>query len=193
MPSNSLLIWVDHRAKTLDEIEAAHHAVGGSGRGRRYATQQLNQAYTVMLMSQFQGFCRDLHSEAVDNLVAAVQPSSVSSVLRGVLIENRALDRGNANAGSLGADFGRLGLSFWKEVNATDARVAKWQARLDVLNDWRNAIAHQSFGKVTADGSRAVVFLYEVQAWRRMCGALARAFDRVVGAHIGSMLGSPPW
>jgi hypothetical protein len=193
MPSNSLRIWAEDRATTLDEIEAAHHAVGGGGRGRRYATQQLNQAYTVMLMSHFQGFCRDLHSEAVANLVDAVSPAGMRSVLRGVLIENRALDRGNANAGTLGSDFGRIGLSFWDEMNATDTRVARWQARLDELNDWRNAIAHQSFGKVTRDGSRPAVFLNEVQAWRRMCGALARVFDRVVGAHVASMVGTSPW
>lgn len=125
MPSNSLTIWTHDRAKTLDEIEAAHQAVGGNKRGRRYATQQLNQAYAVMLMSQFQGFCRDLHSEAIDNLVAAVSPAAVRSVFRGVLIENRALDRGNANAGSIGSDFGRLGLPFWNEVKATDARAIK--------------------------------------------------------------------
>ena len=193
MPSKSLQLWAKDRATTLDEIEAAHQAVGGSRRGRRYATQQLNQAYTVMLMSQFQGFCRDLHSEAVDHLVAAVLPTSVSSVLRPVLTENRALDRGNANSSSLGSDFGRLGLSFWQEVKATDARAEKWQQRLDQLNDWRNAIAHQSFGKLLRAGSRPVVSLQQVREWRNACKGLARSFDRVIGVHLGSMVGNPPW
>lgn len=193
MPSNSLDIWVHDRAKTLDEIEAAHHAVEGSKPGRRYATQQLNQAYTVMLMSQFQGFCRDLHSEAVDNLVATVSPVGVRSVLRGGLIENRALDRGNANPSSLGSDFGRLGLALWNDVKAADVRGGRWQERLDELNEWRNAIAHQNFGRLVRAGFRPVVFLKEVRGWRRVCGALARAFDRVVGSHLGAMVGQAPW
>jgi hypothetical protein len=109
------------------------------------------------------------------------------------LTENRALDRGNANSSSLGSDFGRLGLSFWQEVKATDARAEKWQQRLDQLNDWRNAIAHQSFGKLLRAGARPVVSLQEVRVWRNACKGLARAFDRVIGVHLGSMVGNPPW
>jgi len=48
----------------LDEIEAAHASVGGTGPGRRYATQQINQAYALLIASQFQGFCHDLHTES---------------------------------------------------------------------------------------------------------------------------------
>ena len=56
MPSNSLRNWHSIRAIALDEIESAHRMVGGSGPGRRYATQQINQAYAMLLSSQFQGF-----------------------------------------------------------------------------------------------------------------------------------------
>ena len=51
MPSRSWLTWSTVRAAALDEIEAAHHSVGGSGPGRHYATQQLNRAYAVLLAS----------------------------------------------------------------------------------------------------------------------------------------------
>lgn len=54
MPSNALRNWRRGGKQALDEIEAAHAAIGGSGPGRRYATQQINQAYAVMLSSQFQ-------------------------------------------------------------------------------------------------------------------------------------------
>ena len=57
------------RRRALDEIEAAHASVGGTGPGRRYATQQINQAYAVLLASQFQGYCRDLHTESVAHLM----------------------------------------------------------------------------------------------------------------------------
>lgn len=63
MPSKSLDLWRTTRSDTLDEIVAAHRSVGGQDRGRRFATQQINCAYTKLLSSQFQGFCRDLHSE----------------------------------------------------------------------------------------------------------------------------------
>ncbi len=38
--------------------------LGGWALDHRYATRQLNHAYTVVLAAQFQGFCRDLHSES---------------------------------------------------------------------------------------------------------------------------------
>ena len=44
MPSNSLVRWNGERAGALDEIENAHAMVGGTERGRRYATQQSNKS-----------------------------------------------------------------------------------------------------------------------------------------------------
>jgi len=42
MPSQSLEFWLKVRSRALDEIEQAHRSVGGTGPGRRYATQQIN-------------------------------------------------------------------------------------------------------------------------------------------------------
>ena len=72
MSSRSLIRWNAERREALDEIENAHAMVGGTERGRRYATQQINYAYVTLLSSHFQGFCRDLHSECVDHIVALV-------------------------------------------------------------------------------------------------------------------------
>ena len=68
MPSNSFLRWRGQRARALNELENAHARVEGTDRGRRYATQQINPAYAVLLTAQFQGFCRDLHDECIDKL-----------------------------------------------------------------------------------------------------------------------------
>jgi hypothetical protein len=77
MPSVALQDWLSVRAVALDEIENAHRRVGGTGPGRRYATQHLNQAYAVMLTAQFQAFCRDLHTECAYFLVPAVVTEDV--------------------------------------------------------------------------------------------------------------------
>ena len=69
MPSYSLNRWSSERSEALDEIENAHLSVGGTARGRRYATQQINHAYATLLSAQFQGFCRDLHSECVEHII----------------------------------------------------------------------------------------------------------------------------
>jgi hypothetical protein len=65
MSSVALREWQGTRSVQLDELDAAHGAVGGTGPGRRYATRQLNHAYTVVLAAQFQGAARQLHARCL--------------------------------------------------------------------------------------------------------------------------------
>jgi hypothetical protein len=192
MPSISYHRWRITRIAALDELEDAHRSVGGTGRGRRYATQQINQAYAVLLSSQFQGFCRDLHSECVDHLVRSVTPQAFRTALRQLLTQDRRLDRGNPNPGNIGADFGRLGIQFWPEVRALDNRNQARQALLERLNQWRNAIAHQDFDPADL-GGRTTLTLAQVRQWRRACVALAPAFDEAMRTHIQALTGTDPW
>lgn len=192
VPSKSLRLWQTVRARELDEIEAAHKAVGGHARGRRYATQQINHAYAVLLSSQFQAYCRDLHSEAVDCLVSAASPVALKNVLQARLTADRKLDHGNPNPGNLGSDFARLGLVLWSEVEARGPRNTRRKERLQELNDWRNAIAHMDFDPAKLGGRKALR-LSDVQAFRTACQGLARSFDGVLRDHLKRMVGSWPW
>lgn len=191
MSSASLRRWQVNRARELDTIAAAHSAVGGSGRGRRWATVQINQAYAMLLSSQFQGFARDLHSECIDHLVRSILPAVLRTALRAEFTFARKLDRGNPNPGNIGADFTRLGLSFWDEVRRDDARNADRQKRLEEMNDWRNAIAHQDIdpAKLTPRS----LTLPTIRRWRGACSALAVSFDRIMAAHIATVTGAVPW
>lgn len=191
MPSQSLLHWRSDRINALDEIEAAHTGIGGTGRGRRFATQHINQAYAVLLSSQFQGFCRDLHSESADCLVQNITPLVLRTACRNVLIQNRKLNQGNPNPGNLGSDFNRFGLIFWDEVRNLDMRNQTRQNRLEELNVWRNAIAHQDFKTTTLRSQN--LRLEAVRQWRRSCDRLATAFDEVMKRHIHAVVGDSPW
>jgi hypothetical protein len=192
MPSNAWRQWHTARARELDELEAAHTHIGGTGRGRRYATQQINRAYAVLLASQFQGFCRDLHTESVDALTAGVVASIFRPTVRGEFLRNRSLDRGNASPANIGADFNRLGLEFWRLVYDLHARNERRRELLEELNTWRNAIAHQDFDPHRLGGT-TVLHLPRVRRWRRSCRGLARFFDRVMRDHIVNTTGSGPW
>lgn len=193
MSSHAFTSWSTTGKKALDSIAAAHRAVGGHGRGRRFATQEINHAYAVMLASQFQKFCRDLHTEAVSNLVAAVSPSGLSSVLRTLMLEGRKLDKGNPTPGNLGADFNRLGLQFWTEVNRLSPLNQARRARLDQLCAWRNAIAHQDFHPTLPLDPPPPLHLTAVVAWRSACNALAQQFDRCLSSHVLAATGHRPW
>jgi hypothetical protein len=190
MPSASLQRWRSLRSSALDEIENAHRSIGGGGRGRRYATQQINHAYAVLLSSQFQGYCRDLHSERATHLVQGVNPNSLRTAFRNALVQNRKLDKGNPNPGNIGSDFNPFGLVFWDEVRNLDLRNQARQNRLEELNDWRNAIAHQDFAKFPGG---AVLRLHRVRELRAACDQLAAAFDEVMGRHIQTINGVVPW
>lgn len=191
MPSNSFIRWNAERVDALDEIENAHVMVGGAERGRRYATQQINYSYATLLSSHFQGFCRDLHSECIDHIVAIV-PVQLQGFLRAEFIWNRSLDRGNPHPGAIGSDFNRLGVDFWTEVYALHARNERRRELLQELNDWRNAIAHQDFDPVVAGGIPSL-HLSTVRAWRRAINALARYFDRAMYNYLLALLGGVPW
>src|SRR5437588_9385019 len=127
MPSVALLRWSADRNDELDELEAAHTSVGGTGPGRRYATQQINRAYAVLLAAHFQGFCRDLHTECVEHLLRVIAPPAALRILvSSEFIRGRQLDRGNAQSSSLGADFGRLVLDFWDKIKTYDTTSVRW-------------------------------------------------------------------
>ncbi len=193
MPSAAFHNWSTGRAAALDEIEDAHRSVGGSGPGRRYATQQINQAYTVLLSSQFQAFCRDLHMECAFCLVAPVPSPDLREMYRSALVLSRKLDRGNPSPGNLGSDFNRFGLSFWPMVDGYRPQNPLPRALLEELNDWRNAIAHQDFAPAMLRGGRPILQLVQVQGWRRACDGLARSFDGVLHGYISSKTGTVPW
>lgn len=192
MPSMSYHTWASSRAIALDEIGAAHAAVGGSARGRRYATQQINRAYAVLLASHFQGFCRDLHSECVDYIVSTLVPASLRPIVQAELTLNRQLDSKNAQPGSIGSDFGRLGITFWPLVKTLKPANATRKTTLDLINVWRNGIVHQNLVAARLGGT-TTLRLATVKRWRKDCGYLAESFDAVMRVYIHSLTGSYPW
>jgi hypothetical protein len=191
MPSHSLIRWNGERSNALGEIENAHVMVGGTERGRRYATRQINFSYAALLSGQFQAFCRDLHSECVDHIVATV-PAQLQGFLRVEFNWNRSLGRGNPHPGAIGSDFNRLGIDFGAEVYALDARNERRRELLHELIDWRNAIAHQDFDPVVPGGI-PTLHLARVRGWRSAVNALARHFDQAMYNYLEALLGGAPW
>lgn len=191
MPSAALLHWSTARKAELDELESAHASVGGTGRGRRYATQQINRAYAVLLASQFQGFCRDLHTECIRWFVPAGLTTGWRDAIRSTFQSGRKLDSGNPSPGNIGIDFNRFGVEIWDETFAIDPLGRDRQKSLATLLLWRNAIAHQDFRDLRL-GTTALR-LAEVRSWRRACDALATSFDAVLAGHIRSVTGRAPW
>lgn len=196
MPSAALIEWQGEGQKTLDNMLAVHRSVGGRGPGRRYATAQVNNLYAVLLSSQFQNYCRRLHSEATGCLANAILPPARLTVLLR-FTEGRKLETGNPNPGNIGSDFGWFGLKFWDAVKAAPRFRPGDLEGLRHLNVWRNAISHHDFsGDDFMDagfGGRTALRLHEVARWRQSCNRLVEIFDQVVGAQLFNLTTSPPW
>jgi hypothetical protein len=190
MPSRSLRIWHSDGRCALDEIEAAHRSVG-RGRSGRFAAQQLTQAYVVLLSSQFQRFCRDLHSECAEHLIASTTSAHVFALFRARFLVGRKLDYGNPNPGNIGSDFAHLGIDIWTELRIGKHNSAR-QKKLQILSDWRNAVAHHDFRKPVLRG-RSQLSLTEVRNWRAACNALAVDLDRTMAAYLKRQTNVAPW
>ena len=150
-------------------------------------------AYVLVLSSQFQGFCRDLHTECA-RAVARILPSTdLQRLVQDSLVLGRKLDTGNPNPGNIGADFNRFGLVFWPLVDAGHPRNARRKTLLELLNRWRNAIAHNAFDPGMLRSGRPVLSVAEVRRWRKACDGLARWFDRILQRHLGTLIGRNPW
>ena len=101
------------------------------------------------------------------------------------------LDRGNPNPGNIGADFGRLGVAFWPEAIAYDARNAQRQAKLSRLVDWRHAISHEDYA--ARELVPRTVSLPVVKSWRGALNGLAQSFDQVMHDYLERAVGVAPW
>ncbi len=190
MASQSLYEWRERRSHELDQLASAHQAVAGKGPGRRYPTRQINHAYVLAIAAQFQGFARDIHTEAVDALISAVTPLEMQLPLRTLMTSGRDLDSRNASPSALGSDFQRLGISLWAELRGRYTRAGDLNIRLGSLNDWRNAIAHDDFTRVAPETE---VRLQAVRGYRSACDQLAAGMDKVVGDYVATIVGSRPW
>jgi hypothetical protein len=124
--------------------------------------------------------------------VAALTPAVLQATIKRLLEQGRKLDAGNPNPGNLGSDFGRFGVGFWSAVQTRDARVPIWQGRVEILTDWRNAIAHQDFDPRKLHGIQTLT-LQHVKQWRNACSGLARVFDTVMRSYLRDVTGTAPW
>ncbi|MBL8941085.1 MAG: hypothetical protein JNM69_41460 [Archangium sp.] len=124
----------------------------------------------------------------------------MSVVLMATLTKNRKLDQGNANKATIAEDFGRIGMSdFWDRVAATGGpkRTKTRLVRLDQLNLWRNAIAHNNFeqyrSRINELDGRLRPRLAEAQKCRAAVDQLATQLSESVAAYLGQLVGTAPW
>lgn len=179
----------------LDELEKVHAEATGTGRGRRWGTEQLNRSLLVALVAQFQNYCRDLHDEAVEVHVTCANPRQ-ADFLRTLMTQGRKLDTQTPRTDHLGNDFAKIGFKFVEALKAVDAATQTRLQKLDLLVDFRNAIGHGNETKLQelSLGGRIGATKRSYRQYRSALNALAGTMDEVVAAKLSQLLGvAPPW
>ena len=195
MASKSLRAWPTDAAAAFDEIENAHKAVGGTRPGRRFLTQQLNYAYTMLIAARFQGFARALHAQTADAIALGAHDANYRELLYGSLTNDTMLERHNAQPNSIADDFGRFGLDVWAEVDGERRGNDERRKKLWALIAWRNAIAHDDIDAKLKRGALepSTISLATCRSWRSALNILATSLDNVAADRCHA-LGLPrPW
>ncbi|MGX7827691.1 hypothetical protein ACTG9Q_21645 [Actinokineospora sp. 24-640] len=198
MTSQALAKWSADRSKRLDRLFAAHDLISADTHGRTMETDELDHAILLRLAAEFQGFSRDLHDDCIEMLMSAA--SKADPRLRFILVSynlqfNRRLDSGNASPGSLGTDFGRLGVQLWLDLKVRfPTQVQAWNAQLTMLNMARNGIAHDDSAKIQeVEAAGWPLTLATACRWRDALDSLAEGMDTVCKAHLHDIVGVEPW
>jgi hypothetical protein len=140
-----------------------------------------------MLSAHFQGFCRDLYTEAAMAVVRTL-PTPLTTLARGQFIAQIALGTGNPNLQNLIRDFDRFGIGLKAELDAVPANGLRLN-HLALLNQWRNHIVHH--GDNAPPGPP--LDLSMARAWLASLDGLAAELDRIVYDYFRTTLGITPW
>lgn len=153
---------------------AAHQAVGGPNRGRRFEVVGLNRAAVVMLAAHFEGYLEDVFREAFLALPGGLDPAHVVSRFS------------NPSPTNINKLFSVIGMT--KPTTSVRWQGASNESVLRNLNglvETRHRIAHGVLG--------VPVYKQEVERYRRYVEGFSRRFDGLVGDRIEQATGARPW
>jgi hypothetical protein len=186
MPSASVLRWRNDRMLRLSEVDAQCSTTLALAPPQPNLIEENLRGYVLLLSAHFQGFCRDLYTEAAQAIVSKVR-TRLQMVVQEQFSAHLKIDHGNPNLQNLKTDFERFGftLDFARVDPSNPARLAS----LATLNAWRNVAAHQG-RPTTAAGPLSLLL---VRAWRTACDGLASSLDGIMYNELRKILRRKPW
>lgn len=185
MPSNALTTWKAVRQSSLDAIDAQCAASIFAVPANPLLAEENVRGYGLLLSAHFQGFCRDLYTEAAQVVSSKVRPSLRAIVQRQFAYQS-TLDHGNPTNENIKKDFSRFGTKF----SFADADLANSLrlSHLSSLNDWRSIAAHHGYVP-----SNEVPDLADLRVWRNSCDGLATSLDTITYNRLRVVLRREPW
>jgi RiboL-PSP-HEPN len=187
MPSASLQHWRNDRMPRLAQIDAQCAASLAIAPPNAHLTDENLRGYVVLLSAHFQGFCRDLYTEAAQLITRTLRPRLWPLIQR-QFSAHLILNHGNPTIDNIAKDFDRFGFNLRAEINVDPAN-APHRRSLAALNEWRNVAAHQGT-TLPASGSLTLPML---QVWCNSCDGLATSLDAIMYNEVRKILRRRPW
>lgn len=184
MPSASLLYWQNERMPRLLQVDLQCGASLAAVPPNPYLIDENLRGYVVLLSAHFQGFCRDLYTEAAQIIVSKLRPS-LQMLIQNQFTSHRRLDHGNPTNDHLKADFKRFGFALDLRIDPSNRPRLN---DLSALNKWRNVAAHQG----TTLPAGIPLDLPSLHAWRSSCDGLAISLDAILYNHLRRILRRTP-
>ena len=185
MPSASLLQWQNDRMPRLLQLDLQCAASQAAVPANAHLIDENLRGYVVLLSAHFQGFCRDLYTEASQVIVTKVRPS-LRPLIQAQFAAHRKLDHGNPSLQHFKEDFNRFGVTL--DLSADPSNVHRL-VNLSALNKWRNVAAHQG----TTAPAGIPLNLGSLRSWRTSCDGLANSLDGIVYNRLRAILRRVPW
>ena len=176
----ALGVWESERNVRLDELS---RKVTGDGDA---TSAQVGVLY-VALAAEFQGYCRDLHQECIDDLLdqMSVLPYRLRAAVALTLESGRALDLHNATAATVAKDFKTLDISPWESIQLRHKdQYRGWRETLDLVNSVRNAAAHSNEEDLAGFMDDGVLAPEHWKSCLHQLSELVLALHNITAAHL---------
>lgn len=144
------------------------------------------RAYVTLLNAHFQGFCRDLYTEASLKVVSRIRQVRLRPIVQAQFSTGLKLEKGNPTLDVLAEDFGRFGIADLKAAVGIAPPADAHKGRLKAMSACRNKCAH-------GEPMIPELLLANIQAWRTSCDWIASRLNAVVYDRLWASFRAAPW
>jgi len=195
MTSPALTTWQSRRLPRLDRLIALHPDTAGSTTDPAVA-EEWTHALVLRLTSEFQGFCRDLHTDLARTIARLLteQNENTRSLVFAGLTRRRALEQYSATVESISGDFNRLSVDLVVLLSTHPRAGPQWADELTLLHVARNGVVHDDPNKIEklTQASRELS-IETVTRWRNWVDGLVGAMDDVASSRMSELFGVIRW
>lgn len=185
-PSQALQQWNTIRQGRLTKMEARCVWAAGLVPPDPEMIDEHLRAYVTLLSAHFQGFCRDLYTEAALKVVSRIKQRGLHPIVQAQFATGLKLEKVNPTLDALAEDFGRFGIVNLRAAVGTGLPADAHKGRLRAMNECRNKCAH---------GEPVIpeLLLPNIQDWRNSCDWLAARLNVVVYNRLWASFRAAPW